>query len=88
MLTPHEALLENDTSRVVARFSLPGGGLALSNSRIAQIVARVLSTPTETVEATAAAVQSDLRAQAGRRGSRHDRERPGRRQPPAARSCA
>ena len=64
-LTPHEALLENDTSRVVARFSLPGGGLALSNSRIAQIVARVLSTPTETVQATAAAVLSDLRAKQG-----------------------
>lgn len=65
MLTPHEGLLEPDTSRVVARFSLPGGGLELSNSRIAQIISRVLTMPAEAVERTAAEVVTDLRAKEG-----------------------
>ena len=65
ILSAHDALLEPDSSRTVARFSLPGGGLELSNSRIAQIVARVLSMPVETVEETAAAVLADLTAKQG-----------------------
>lgn len=64
-LSPHEALLRPDTSRVVTRFSLPGGGLALSNSRIAQIIARVLSMRTDSVEETAASVLADLTAKRG-----------------------
>jgi predicted GH43/DUF377 family glycosyl hydrolase len=65
MLKPHDGLLEPDPSRVVARFSLPGGGLELSNSRIAQIVSRVLAMPAHLVEQTASDVLTDLRAKEG-----------------------
>ncbi len=59
-LNAHNAHLEHDPSRVVARFFLPGEGTLSSQSRIEQIVERVLAIPATEVTQTARKVLADF----------------------------
>ncbi|GAA1992862.1 glycosylase [Microbacterium pumilum] len=56
----HNAHLEHDPARIVARFFLPGDGLPSSYSRVAQIVGRVLESSAALTEQMAELVVSDL----------------------------
>jgi predicted GH43/DUF377 family glycosyl hydrolase len=60
MIRAHPARLEHDPSRVVARFFLPGDGLPSSHSRVTQIVARVLESPTRLTQEAADRVVAEL----------------------------
>lgn len=60
MLQAHLAALDPDPSRVVARFFLPGEGIASTSTRLPQIVERALSEPPGVLEAEAARVLADL----------------------------
>ncbi|ANJ27972.1 glycosylase [Agromyces aureus] len=60
MMRAHSAHLDHDPSRVVARFFLPGEGLASSHSRLTQIVARVLDSPPQLTQESADRVVEDL----------------------------
>ncbi|MDY0909383.1 glycosylase [Microbacterium sp. CFBP9034] len=59
-LREHDARLEHDPARVVARFFLPGDGLPSSHSRVAQIIERVLAAPRAQIEQKAAELVADL----------------------------
>jgi predicted GH43/DUF377 family glycosyl hydrolase len=56
----HPAGLDNDRTRVVARFFLPGEGLRSPHSRVAQIIARVIAGPVALTERMAADVVREL----------------------------
>lgn len=61
-LTAHDAHLDHDPARVVARLFLPGEDAMASQSRMAQIVERVLGTPADEVSSTAERVVADFAA--------------------------
>lgn len=62
MLAPHAAALHHDPSRVVAHLFLPGDGPPSSNSRVAEIIARVMAESPADIAATAQRVLADFSA--------------------------
>lgn len=62
MLRTHDARLYHDPSRVVARFFLPGEGIASNHSRLPQIRERALAESPELLAAEADRIVADLSA--------------------------
>lgn len=59
-LRSHPAHLDPDPTRVISRFFLPGDGLRAENSRVTQIVQRLLVVPEAAIEAAAEGLLHDV----------------------------